>query len=224
MYHLIDAFIVPSKHCVEVLVEGGLPANRMHMIPNFVADEQFREPGERTEARAPMALFVGRLEEAKGIDVLLAAARLVADEIDVVVVGEGPLQRDVQDADRAGSVRYLGRREWSEIAGLMDRASALVVPSLWEENCPMVVLEAGARGCPVIASDRGGLKELISHGHDGLLFPAGHTGALAAALLKLGRDVALSDQLGRAGHLRIVARNTSRGYLEALMDVYERSI
>jgi glycosyltransferase involved in cell wall biosynthesis len=220
LYQRIDAFIVPSKHCMEVLVLGGLPAERMHLIPNFVADDQLRPFGESSSPRAAMALFVGRLEEAKGIDVLLAAARSVAAEIQVVVVGEGPLQGAVRDADRAGSVSYLGRRQWHEIAPLMDEACALVVPSLWEENCPMVVLEAGARGCPVIASDRGGLTELVSHERDGLLFPAGQAGGLADALLRLGRDLRLSERLGTARRVRIETTNTAKSYLESLMRVY----
>ena len=134
-----------------------------------------------------MALFIGRLEETKGIDVLLAVARRVSTAIEIVIVGEGPLQAQVENAHRNGIVRYLGRRGWTEIAGLMDHACALLVPSLWEENCPMVVLEAGARGCPVVASDRGGLTELVHHGRDGLLFPAGDANALAELLLGLAR-------------------------------------
>jgi glycosyltransferase involved in cell wall biosynthesis len=224
LYDRIDAFVVPSRHRIDVLVEGGLRADRMHMIPNFVADEQFGESSELSKPRSPMVLFVGRLEEAKGIEVLLAAARRVAAEIEVVVVGQGPLERDVQDAHSEGAVSYLESRDWDGIAGLMDRACALVVPSLCEENCPMVVLEAGARGCPVIASDRGGLTELVSHNKDGLLFPAGDLEALACAMLTVSQDGALSERLGQACHARIVKHNTSKTYLDSLLGVYESSI
>jgi glycosyltransferase involved in cell wall biosynthesis len=64
----------------------------------------------------------------------------------------------------------------------MDWADVLVVPSLWAENAPLVALEARAAGCPVIASDIGGLPELIEDGRDGLLFPPGDSDALAAIL------------------------------------------
>lgn len=221
LYHRIDAFIVPSKHRVDVLVEGGLPADRMHVIPNFVADEQFGELGQLSKARAPMALFVGRLEEAKGIEVLLAAARRVAAEVEVVVVGQGPLKRDVQDADRDGVVRYLGPRDWNEIAGLMDRSCALVVPSLCEENCPMVVLEAGARGCPVIASDRGGLTELVSHGKDGFLFPAGDSRLLAESMLLLASNTELCDQMSVNRHLRTIEYYAADTYYLRLCEIYD---
>jgi len=224
LYHRIDAFIVPSKHRVEVLVEGGLPGDRMHLIPNFVADEQFGKLDGSLKARSPMVLFVGRLEEAKGINVLLAAARRVAAEIEVVVVGQGPLERDVQDAHRDGAVSYLGSRDWNEIAGLMDRACALVIPSLCEENCPMVVLEAGARGCPVIASDRGGLTELVSDGEDGLLFPADDICALTEALNLIVSNKALRDRLSVARFTRTIEHNTTRTHYDSLLHVYNHIV
>ena len=221
-YDRIDAFVVPSKHRIGVLVEGVMPANRMHFIPNFVADEQFRPYQELPGRRIPMALFVGRLEEAKGIDVLLAAARRIATAMEIVVVGAGPLQGQVEKAHGDGIVRYLGPCGWSEIAELMDRASALVVPSLSEENCPMVVLEAGARGCPVVASDRGGLTELVDHDSDLLLFPAGDPNALAEFVLGLARNEV--DRLGRARYLRTAQQNTAGAYLDLLMHVYRSCV
>ena len=223
-YDRVDAFIVPSKHCLGMLVEGGLPAERMHLIPNFVADEQFRTFETSRTRRTPMALFVGRLEETKGIEVLLAVAKRVSTAIEIVIVGEGPLHDQVETAHRNGIVRYLGRRGWTEIAGLMDHACALVVPSLWEENCPMVVLEAGARGCPVVASDRGGLTELVDHERDGLLFPAGDATALAELLLGLTKTDGLPERLGHVRYLRTAEHYTARAYLDSLMHVYRSCV
>jgi len=223
-YDRVDAFVVPSKHCLGILVEGGLAADRMHFIPNFVADEQFRASEALRPQRTPMALFIGRLEETKGIEVLLAVARRVSTAIEIVIVGEGALQHQVEDAHRNGIVRYLGRCGWTEIAGLMDHACALVVPSLWEENCPMVVLEAGARGCPVVASDRGGLTELVDHGRDGLLFPAGDANALAELLLGLIGTEGLPERLGRVRYLRTAKHYTARAYLDSLMHVYRSCV
>ena len=225
MYRRIDAFISPSRYLAQVMMDGGLPSTRMHVIPNFVADDQLRDPLERRSrvscAAIPMVLFVGRLEEVKGLRVLLTAARKVAPLIEVVIVGDGPLAAAVRQAEIEGVVRYLGPCDWDAIAKLMDRACALIVPSLWEENCPMVVLEAGARGCAVIASDRGGLAELVSHQKDGLLVPAGEAEACAQAMVTLGRDVALAERLGQARHARIVAQNTPATYLDSLLGVYD---
>jgi glycosyltransferase involved in cell wall biosynthesis len=219
LYERVHAFIVPSRHLADVMVEGGLPAGRMRVIPNFVADGHFGEL-ERRDAAEPTVLFVGRLEEDKGIGVLLSAARQVAGEVRVLVVGAGPMEAEVRAAERAGAVAYLGRREWPEIATLMDSARAVVIPSLVEENCPMVALEAGARGCAVIGSARGGLLELVDEDGDGLLFPAGDHETLAAAIRRVGADPALAARLGRARHERTRAHHTEGAYLEGLLSTY----
>jgi len=224
LYQRVDAFISPSRYLADVMVEGGLPADRMHVIPNFVADEQFRADSPRDTAGPPMVLFVGRLEEVKGVRILLEAARLIAPEVEVVVVGAGPLKAEVQQAQHDGIVRYLGLCDWDEIAQLMDRARALVVPSLWEENCPMVVLEAGARGCPVVGSDRGGLRELVSDERDGFLFPAGDVKALSDILLILGRDAVLYEKLSNTRQARTTNQNTSTVHLDSLLEVYRKNL
>jgi glycosyltransferase involved in cell wall biosynthesis len=220
-YHRVDAFIAPSRHIAAMMVAGGHPAERIHVIPNFVADEQFAGPGMRELPDQPTFLFVGRLEEVKGVDVLLAATRATGGAISVTIVGDGPLEPAVTRAQSDGVVRYLGRRSWEEISQLMDRANALVVPSLWEENCPMVALEAGARGCPVIAADRGGLKELVTHGYDGLLVRAGDADALAEAMLGLGSDIARCVRLGRKRQVVTATRNTAAVHATALIELYE---
>jgi glycosyltransferase involved in cell wall biosynthesis len=224
IYGRIDAFIAPSRHLAEVMVEGGLPASRMHVIPNFVADEQFREPGLKQLDNPPTVLFVGRLEEVKGLRVLLAAARETASAATVVVVGSGPLEHEVRQAENEGIVRYMGQRGWEQIAEMMDSASALVVPSLWEENCPMVVLEAGARGCPVIASDRGGLRELVSDGVDGLLTMPGDSQRLAAAIRRITADALLCQRLGHERWARARLHNEAKAHLEPLLALYEACI
>jgi glycosyltransferase involved in cell wall biosynthesis len=224
LYERIDAFISPSQYLADVMVEGGLPAERMHVIPNFVADEQFRDDSPREVGDPPTVLFVGRLEEVKGVRVLLEAAQLVAPQVDVIVVGHGPLEDEVLQAERDGVVRYLGRRDWDEIAQLMDQARALVVPSLWEENCPMVVLEAGARGCPIIASDRGGLTELVRHDIDGLLVSPKNPQHLASAIQLLSQDAALYQRFGHQFQDRTRMRNTGRTYLSSLLTLYQSCI
>lgn len=223
LYERIDAFISPSRYLADVMVEGGLPAERMHVIPNFVADGQFRDDSPREVSDPPMVLFVGRLEEVKGVRILLEAARTVTPEVEVILVGHGPLEEEVRQAERDGVVRYLGRRDWNEIAQLMDRARALVVPSLWEENCPMVVLEAGARGCPVIASDRGGLRELVKHRRDGLLFSTGDANALLGTLLELCKDATLFTRMGSARRARTLSQNASSAHLIPLLDIYSNA-
>jgi glycosyltransferase involved in cell wall biosynthesis len=223
-YHRVDALVVPSRHLANMMMLGGLPAERIATIPNFIADAQFGDPTRRRIAAAPEVLYVGRLEEDKGVRVLLAAAAQVADRIKTVVIGQGPLEEEVRSAQQAGAVEYLGRRAWNEVADAMDRAWAVVIPSLVEENCPMVALEAGARGCPIVASDRGGLPELVDEGLDGMLFSAGDPHALAGALRHLAADPSLPSKLGVARYERVGREHTAEKYLSALLAVYDAAL
>ncbi len=87
----------------------------------------------------------------------------------------------------------------------------------------MVALEAGARGCAVIGSARGGLLELVDEDEDGLLFPAGDADSLAAAIRRVGADAAFAARLGRARHERTRTHNTSAAYLSGLLSTYSRA-
>ena len=87
----------------------------------------------------------------------------------------------------------------------------------------MVVLEAGARRCSVIASDRGGLLNLIDHEVDGLLFPAGDAQALAAAIGRVGGDESLATRLGDASYARTLRKHTAAAHLPALLATYGKA-
>jgi glycosyltransferase involved in cell wall biosynthesis len=223
LYMRIGTFIVPSHHCGQMLIAGGFPAERIRLIPNFVESGQFADRESIRPADRPNLLFVGRLEEAKGIDVLLEAADRLAGTVEISVVGDGPWRAQVEAADRAGRLRYLGRQDWPQIASLMDQASAIVLPSVVEENCPMVVLEAGARGRPVVTSDRGGLPELVDDGQDGLLVPAGDAAELANAMSRVGGDASRAHQMGLARLERTMTNHSASAYFDALMAVYREN-
>ena len=142
-----------------------------------------------------IVLYAGRLEPRKGVVALAQAWNAVADRHpDAMVVLAGA---DTAHAISGGSVRrrmvsamsecaakraiFAGPVPPAELCGLIDRASVCVVPSLWE-NFPNVAIEAMGRGRPIIASDRGGMAEMIGASRSGMTFPTGESDALAAAL------------------------------------------
>lgn len=180
-------------------------------------------------APAPTAparfLHAGRLTEDKGLRVLLAAAGRLGAAARVVVAGRGRLEEELRRRVAAERlpVDVLGFAPRDDIERELCAATAAVLPSLWYENCPMAILEAAARGVPSIASDLGGMAELIDHGREGMLVPPNDPAALAAAMLRLAGDPALARTLGARARERARNRHSEAGYLRALLDCYEQA-
>jgi glycosyltransferase involved in cell wall biosynthesis len=155
---------------------------------------------------APRLAVVGRLIPIKGHDVLLRALALLRDclpEVTLELAGDGPLQPDLRaSVTRLGLedvVSFLGRV--APATPVFERAEVVVVPS-FGEGFGMVALEAMERGRPVVASDVGGLREIVEDGRTGLLVPSGDAKALAAAIAELARDPARAADMGAAGRER----------------------
>jgi glycosyltransferase involved in cell wall biosynthesis len=178
------------------LERGGLPAEKIVVIPNGVDAERYRTAAAADTAPigipagAPIVLFVGRLDAQKGPLDLIHALRLLAakrDDVHALIVGEGPLREEMKAAILASElqqrVHLVGRR--NDIPELMKAATCLALPSHWE-GMPNVVLEAMASGLPVIATQVEGTTELLQGGGEsgdlGLLVPVGNPASLAEGI------------------------------------------
>jgi glycosyltransferase involved in cell wall biosynthesis len=190
--HDVDLLLAPSTFAKSVFVRAGLPAERIRVKPNFVDD-----PGRRRVAPAVSStvLFVGRLVSQKGIDLLLSAwQRFGGDGLELTVIGDGPLQTELKGKAVSG-VRFEGRLPAAAVRECMLAGRALVFPSRSYEVQPLVVLEAMAAGLPVLASDLGGMPDLLEPLGPGWLAPPGDPSGWAAALARL----ADADHVERAG-------------------------
>ena len=131
----VNVYIVLSEFARGKFIEGGLPADRIVVKSNFVADRSTRRA-----SRGGYALFVGRLSEEKGPRLLPTAWQAMETQIPLRLVGDGPLREQLRDAvERSGQVsriELMGRRASDEVAALMAGARFLVLPSVWFENFP----------------------------------------------------------------------------------------
>jgi glycosyltransferase involved in cell wall biosynthesis len=186
----IDRYVVPDRFFQKKLVEAGYETSKFRRVANPFDVSEFRpEP-----ASDGSLLFVGRLVREKGVLTLIEAARR-APGAKVVIVGDGAL-RGVVERDRPGNVSFLGPQYGEDLKRTMARARAVLVPSEWYDNGPMVVYQAFAMGKPVIASDIDGLPEIVLPGKTGWLVPPGDVEALASALREVSLDEAAARSLG----------------------------
>jgi glycosyltransferase involved in cell wall biosynthesis len=208
-----DAFLAVSEATARRLVELGLPAERATALPNFIADAALA-PRSRAD-QGTFALVSGRLVEEKGFDTAIVAAH--AASVPLVIAGDGPDEARLRGLAGSGDVRFTGRLAPPALAELRAGAAVVLVPSRWEEPCPYAALDAFATGVPVLASDRGGLPELV--GPDAAL-PAGDAAAWADALQRLWRDPAVRLELGSDALQRARRRFSEDRYHERLLAAY----
>jgi glycosyltransferase involved in cell wall biosynthesis len=216
----VHTFLCPSRFLAGKMLEHGWRSENVRHVPNFI--DAGPTPAPRGEGKH--FLFVGKMEALKGVDTLLDAAGQL-NGAQVLLVGECD---DPGIRERLGrlpsDVQYLGPKTRQEIAALLADARALVIPSLWYENQPMVILEAFAAGVPVVGSDIGGIPELVAHEERGLLVEAGSAHALAQAIGQLNRDAAKAKKLGQAAREYVVRHHSVSGHLESVTEIYHRAI
>ena len=178
----IDRYVALTPFARDIFVRGGLPADRMAVLPTFVDPDPGTGPGD-----GGFALFVGRLAPEKGVRVLLDAWRTVGARMPLHIVGSGgPLAPEAAAADGAiPGVRFRGRVERDELTGLMRRAAVLVFPSTWYEGTPRTIVEAFAAGTPVLASDIGSMRSMVEPEVNGQWFRAGDPADLARVVTAL---------------------------------------
>lgn len=209
----IGCYVALSSFQRSMMVAGGLPSDRIQVVPNFLEPD----PGDAGGPRAGV-LFVGRLAGYKGVATLLEAA--AASEISVRIAGSGPLAGDVERAAADGRAVRLGPIARPQVIDEMRRAVALVVPSKLFEGFPMTVVEAYATGTPVIASRIGSLAEIVDDGVTGLLARPGDAGDLGRAMRWALDHPAEMAQMGAAARARYEALYRGPAHLEALLGLY----
>jgi len=200
------ATLAVSEAVAGELRAAGVP--RVEVVPNVIDPVETRALAEPPPAFAlpdRFLLFVGKLEENKGVRMLVPALAAARTGLPLVVLGEGTLTHALKfEAARQGlTVVQQGWAQRVDVLGTMARATALVFPSLWPEPLSRVLLEALALGTPVAAMDTGGTREILQDGQSGLL--VSDVGGLADAVARLVGDDGLRAQLAEAARGRALA-------------------
>lgn len=180
-WNAVDLFIAVSDFERKILVDGGLPAERVVVKPNFAGSDTWKAE----KSTEDFALFVGRLSPEKGIGTLLSAWEAGRIPFRLKIIGDGPMAEEVRACAAANAdVEYLGLQQPDKVYSEMEKAKFLVFPSEWYETFGRTVVEAFSRGTPVLAADLGAVRELVEDGVSGYCFQAGSVDALAAGALR----------------------------------------
>ncbi|AZM87499.1 MULTISPECIES: glycosyltransferase [Streptomyces] len=220
----VERFLCISAAQREVLVRAGMPAGRLAVKHNFVP-----EPGVRREGAGEQLLYLGRLAQAKGVRLLMAAwDELAADGgvgVPLVIAGTGPLEAEVT-AWAAGrdDVRYAGLYDPEQCRRAVARSVAVLAPSTWLEAFGLVVVEAMAAGVPTVAAGHGAFTELVEDGVTGLLHRPGDSASLASCIRRIAADPVRNQEMGRAGRSRYEQGFSPQVGLERLLEEYRAAI
>lgn len=152
-------------------------------------------------------VFIGRLEPWKGVHTFIKAARMILkerDDVTFTLVGDGSLRNHVENNGYTDRIKVLGEVPYNQIPNILSNASILVLPS-YMEGLPTVCLEALASKVPVVASNIGGIPEIVIDGKTGYLFPPGNAELFADRILRLLANESLRSRMGRNG-LRLVKK------------------
>jgi glycosyltransferase involved in cell wall biosynthesis len=218
----VDRFIALSEFSRQKFIEGGIPAEKIAVKPNFVC----ADPRGRTR-RGEYVLSVGRLSPEKGVATLLAAWRRLRLRIPLLIIGSGP-QRPVLEAHAKqmglSVVRFLGQLSRAEVMEAMKRARCLAFTSEWYENFPMTIVEAFACGVPVICSRLGAMQEIVADRRTGLHFTQGDSADLAAKVEWGWTHVEEMAGMGRVARAEYEAKYTAERNYTLLMEVYQQTL
>src|SRR6202167_4184220 len=216
----VDLFLAPSEFVRSELIDHGLAAERIAVLPHF----QDLPGDDQVSNDEGYLLYFGRLSPEKGVDDLLHAL-VRQPHIPVIIAGDGPERERLESlAHKLNLSRVLfpGHIGGEKLKKLIAGCSFSLFPSHAYETLGKSILESYAFGRPVIASDLGSRRELVEHGVTGLLYSPGDRDQLAHSIGFLFERPDLSEKMGANGRARIRAKHDPEAHLQKMLEVYAR--
>lgn len=230
----IDRFVYPSAFLRDRYRQADFPEERAAHIPNGIDSVRYATiapfAARQYSPQDPFrVMFAGYIGQHKGVLTLPPALGAMRNRqsIRVDIYGEGALEFALrQQIARNGmghAFHFRGKLQPQAMVCAHEMADALVVPSVWSENQPVCIMEAMAGGRPVVASDIGGIPEMIRNGIDGLLCTPGDPRSFASAFDRLIENGTQAEEMGRRARSRIV-QQTYRRQAQALLALFEEML
>lgn len=223
LFNRVDRILAPTALMRRFMVAHGIDEKRIRLAPYGVNLGRTRRTTPK-RTRNPLRIgFIGTLAEHKGAHLLVKAFQAVPREKRLVLRIYGRLDEFPDYGTRLKAmasgddrIEFCGTFPNRKVGEVMAGLDVLVVPSIWYENTPLVVYSAQAAGTPVVASNVGGLSEVIKDGENGLLFKMGDVPELTAALARLVDEKGLVSKLAR----KAVRPRSVSEYVDQLEEIY----
>jgi glycosyltransferase involved in cell wall biosynthesis len=218
----VSCFVALSQFARNKFVEGGLPADKIFVKPNFVSPD----PGARN-GLGDYALFVGRLSPTQRVDTVLAAWKRLPRSIPLRIIGDSPDREQLQDraiSHDLPNVQFDGQLPRDQTLAAINRARFLIFASEWYENFPMTIAESFACSTPVICSRLGAMEEIVSDGHTGLHFTPADSEDLAAKVEWAWAHPERTRAMGAQARAEYEDKYTAEKNYPLLLDIYRRAL
>ena len=214
----VDMFLPPSKFMMDTCVEGGYKPEKFRVLCNFIDVEKVKGlKGEEVKRlKRDYYVYLGRVNEVKGVRTLCKAAAQLDKKL--IVIGGGELLPELQEAYKdCKQIEFKGQMQWEEFMPILRGARFMVLPAEWSENNPLTVIESQSLGTPVLGARIGGIPELIDEGVSGMTFTSGDVEDLKDKIIKMFNHEFDYDAIAK----NAIERYSSEAYYEKLMAFYK---
>lgn len=223
----VDRVLAPTRFMEKILIQNGVDPRIVDFMPFGLNMKAFEKKAPKKRSERLRVGFIGTLSEHKGAHLLIEAVRLLPQETPVEVKIYGDLSQFPEYvttvkklAEDDKRVEFLGHFPNEKIGEVFSGIDVLVVPSIWYENTPLVIYSAFAASTPVIATNLGGMSEVVHHEKNGLLFEKGDSKALSLLLKRIVEDRALLERLSK----NVSPPPSISDYVDGLENVYKEVI
>ena len=196
--------------------------SKIYVKPNFV---EKREQSERI--LDDYFVYIGRLDEIKGINFLIEAWKDIDENIELYVIGTGPEKEKIKkfiEKNNIKNVKMLGFMQRNKIFDIIQKSRAVVVPSNWNEPFGMVIIEAFSKGVPIIASKIGSIPYIVDHNVNGILVDPGDKLKLKESINNIFYDNKLNKALGKNAYNKFNEYYTDIVNYNRLIEIYDELV
>jgi glycosyltransferase involved in cell wall biosynthesis len=222
-YEEADCITVPSTFVYRTFVEQGVSANKLRLLPYGVDLSRF-QPVDKPDSQRFDILFVGSMSLQKGVQYLVQAYQKIKHPAKSLTFVGAPSISLIQALTSRGlwpeDAIILGHMPQAELKQIMSRSHVLVLPSI-QDGFGMVMAQAMACGCPIVASSHTGAEDLITDGIEGFIVPMRNVSALAEKLQQLVDDSRLRDTMGEKALQKVQNIGGWRDYGDKAMEIYK---